>query len=136
MRLRSTRDEGGAATVFVVGFAIMLLACAGLVIDGGNAINARMKLADDVEQAARAGAGAIDVDYLRSTEVLKLDQDEARSRALIYMGDLGYSRADASVTDDTVTVGARDTVSTTLLQLVGISTFDISASATAEAVTQ
>ena len=130
------RDESGTVTAFMVGFAVVLLACAGLVIDGGNAINARMKLADDVEQAARAGAGAIDVDFLRSSDVLRLDQDEARARALGYMGDLGYSRANASVTNDTVSVGAEDTVTTTLLQLVGIRTFDISASATAQAVTQ
>ena len=41
-------DESGTATAFVVGFAIVLLACAGLVIDGGTALNARMTLADDV----------------------------------------------------------------------------------------
>ena len=46
------RDEGGTATVFVVGFAVVLLACAGLVIDGGSAINARMKLADAEGRAA------------------------------------------------------------------------------------
>lgn len=130
------RTETGAATVFVVGFAVMLLACAGLVIDGGNAINARMKLADDVEQAARAGASAIDVDHLRSSNDLRLDPAEARSRAVSYMGSIGYADVNASVGQDTVTVGARDTVPTALLQLVGIGTFDISATATAEAVTQ
>lgn len=130
------RDEAGTATVFVVGFAIVLLACAGLVIDGGNALNARMKLADDVEQAARAGASAIDIDHLRATDEIRLDPAEARSRALSYMGGIGYSQAGATVGQDTVTVGARDTVSTTMLQLVGIGSFDISAEATAEAVTQ
>jgi len=32
--------ERGSATIFVVGFALMLFACAGLAIDGGRAINA------------------------------------------------------------------------------------------------
>jgi Flp pilus assembly protein TadG len=132
----SRRSESGTATVFVVGFAVVLLACAGLVIDGGNAINARMKLADDVEQAARAGAGAIDVGYLRSNDVVRLDPGTAQSAALAYMGDLGYSQVEVSVTADTVTVGGLDTVTTTLLQLVGVRTFDISARATAQAVTQ
>ena len=132
----SARGERGTATAFVVGFAVVLLACAGLVIDGGNAINARMKLADDVEQAARAGAGAIDIDALRAGGALTLDENEAEARALTYMGRLNYTDVTAQATGDSVAVSAEDTVSTTLLQLVGKGTFTISATATADAVTQ
>ena len=56
------RSEQGSATVFVIGFAIVLFLCAGLVIDGGLAINKRMRIADDAEQAARIGADSIDVE--------------------------------------------------------------------------
>ena len=137
------RDEGGTATAFVVGFAIVLLACAGLVIDGGTALNARMKLADDVEQAARAGAQQIDLVALRENNVVRLDPGSAQARADGYMGSIGYSNYDAQVVncadgtpDACVRVAARDVVPTTMLRLAGVPDFRIQASATAQAVTQ
>lgn len=131
-----SRDERGTASAFVVGLAVALLACAGLVIDGGTALNARMKLADDAEQAARAGAQQIDQAALRGSGVVQLDQDAAGTRARAHISSLGYTNAGVVVTGDTITVSATDAVSTVLLNLIGIGTFDISASATAEAVTQ
>lgn len=135
-RRSSRRGESGTATAFVVGFAIVLLACAGLVIDGGNALNARMKLADDVEQAARAGAQEIDVVTLRTSDVVRLDARAAEGRARAYLGGLGYTTMNATALGDTVTVGAADQVAPKLLSLIGIPPFRISASATAQAVTQ
>ena len=131
------RDEGGTATAFVVGFAVVLLACAGLVIDGGNAINARMKLADDVEQAARAGAQEIDIEALRSTDVVRLNGLAAEARARGYLNALGYTNISVPpVTADTITVHAEDVTTTKLLSLIGVDSFDIAATATAQAVTQ
>ncbi|HET6651722.1 MAG TPA: pilus assembly protein TadG-related protein [Nocardioides sp.] len=128
-------DESGTATAFVVGFAIVLLACAGLVIDGGTALNARMTLADDVEQAARAGAQEIDIVALRANDVVQLDPRAAEGRAHAYLGGLGYTVSTATAFGDQITVGARDQVAPKLLSLVGVPPFDISASATAQAVT-
>lgn len=130
------RDERGTASAFVVGLAVVLLACAGLVIDGGTALNARMKLADDAEQAARAGAQQIDQEALRGQGVLRLDQSSAAARARTHISSLGYTNAGVTVGADTITVSATDRVDTVLLNLIGIGNFDISASATAEAVTQ
>lgn len=136
MRRRDLTTESGTATAFVVGFAVVLLACAGLVIDGGTALNARMTLADDVEQAARAGAQEIDIVALRSNDVVQLDARAAEGRARAYLGSLGYSVSAANALGDTITVGAQDQVVPKLLSLVGVPPFDISASATAQAVTQ
>ena len=136
------RDERGAATAFILGFAIVLLACAGLVVDGGTALNARMKLADDSEQAARSGAQAIDLQYLRSSDGLRLDPVAARNNANRYLSAIGYRNFNAEVVRGangqytSVRVAAQDTVPTTMLKLIGIGSFDINATATAEAVTQ
>ncbi|NYG55132.1 pilus assembly protein TadG-related protein [Nocardioides perillae] len=130
------RDERGTATAFVVGMSVTLLACAGLVVDGGTAINARMKLADEVEQAARAGAQQIDVDTLRATGTLQLDRGAAEQAARTFIGGRGYSGGAVAVDADTVTVTADEVVETTLLTLIGIRTFEVSATATAEAATQ
>ena len=142
LRRRRRNEERGTATAFVVGFAVVLLACAGLVIDGGTALNARMKLADDVEQAARAGAQEIDVAYLRESDQVRLNPSAAQARAGGYLAGIGYSNFNAQVVPDvngapnSVQVAARDTVPTTMLKMIGISSFDIEASATAQAVTQ
>jgi len=139
---RPRSDESGTATAFVIGFAIVLLACAGLVIDGGTALNARMKLADDVEQAARTGAQQIDLPYLRANDAVRLEPVGAEAAAERYLASLGYSSYDAQVVPDgtgqlsSVRVVAQDTVPVTMLALIGVPPFDIRASATAEAVTQ
>jgi len=130
------RDERGTATAFVVGMTVVLLACAGLVVDGGTAINARMKLADDVEQAARAGAQRLDLVTLRSTGVVRLDEQAAEQSARGYVVARGYTSGAVVVDGDSVTVTADDVVTTRLLNLIGIDTFEVSATATAEATTQ
>ena len=136
------RDERGTATAFILGFAIVLLACAGLVVDGGTALNERMRLADNTEQAARAGAQAIDLQYLRDSNQIRLDPVAARNDANGYLAAIGYKNYDAEVVRGrggqytSVRVAAKDTVPTTMLRLIGIGSFDIDATATAEAVTQ
>ncbi len=133
-RTRTLRDDRGAASAFVVGMAITLLVCAGLVVDGGGALNARMKLADDVEQAARAGAQEIDLIELHESGVTVIDSGAAQARATDYLLDRGYHGIVVTADGDTVTARAEDTVPTNLLLLIGIEKFDVSASATAEAV--
>ena len=53
-------DERGASTVFIVLFTVAMLAVAGLVIDGGYALGAKREAMNSAEQAARAGADALD----------------------------------------------------------------------------
>ncbi len=129
---RTRRDEQGSATVFVIGFAIVLFLCAGLVIDGGLAINKRMRIADDAEQAARIGADSIDVNEFRRSETLVIDEPLARQRINGYMADLGYGGDQFTPDIDTDRVGiqVRDTSKTYILNLFGIR-FPVRASAEA-----
>jgi hypothetical protein len=108
-RPRQRRDERGTATAFVVGMAVVLLACAGLVVDGGTALNARMRLAD---------------------------QAKAEDRARVYLVGRGYTIGSVHADQDTVQVSASYHAPTKLLSLVNVNSFTVSASATAEAVTQ
>jgi Flp pilus assembly protein TadG len=127
------RAERGAAAVFVLGMAIVLLVCAGLAIDGGLAINARMRAADDAEQAARIAADSIDVEQLRADGTLVIDQQLAGSRAATYLGRRGYGGGQYTVRVDaaSVDVDVRDSTDTAFLGLVGIRRFDINATARA-----
>jgi len=134
MRQRRSRDERGSAAAFVVGMTITLVVVAGLVVDGGGALNARMTLADDVEAAAVAGAQATDELRLRGPERdLVIDHAEAKQRALEVLAGRGYERIVVVATDDYVRVTAHDTVQTKMLLLIGYNQFDIEATATSEA---
>lgn len=64
--------ERGSMSVFTVLFSVVVFLLAGLLVDGGAAINARLRAADIAEQAARAGADRIDVEYLRATGQARL----------------------------------------------------------------
>ena len=115
----------------MIGFALVLFLCAGLVIDGGLAINKRMRIADDAEQTARIGADSIDVNLFRKTNELHIDDALAKQRMAGYLSDLGYSRDkwEAKVTpDDHVQVSIHDTSKTYILSL-----FDVSFPVQAEA---
>lgn len=126
--------ESGSATIFVVGFAMVLFAGAGLAIDGGRAINARDKATDIAEQAARAGAGQLDQVALRNGGAVVLDQDAARARADSFVTLAGYVPTTTTAANS-VTVRASATYRTALLGIVGINTIDVSGIATASPAT-
>ncbi len=72
--------ERGSLTILVVFFTLMALALAALLVDVGNALNARERAADIAEQAARAGANDISVPALRAG-IVEIDTATACSRA-------------------------------------------------------
>jgi Flp pilus assembly protein TadG len=127
------RSERGAVSVLVIGIAIALFVMGGLVVDGGNAINARQKISDDVEQAARAGADQIDVLALRESGIIVVLEGPARTAAASYLVGLGYDpgRIGVNVAGNEVTVTAQDTISTQLLTLIGRNTFEVEGTAAA-----
>lgn len=130
------RREAGSASIFVLGMSVVLMVCAGLVVDGGLAINARMRLADDAEQAARIGADSVDIDVLRGGGSLTVNQDEARQRAAGYLAKRGYGTYEVGFDGNAVIVHVTGKSKTTLLKLVNIPDFPINAEARAEPETE
>lgn len=131
-RPRAVRGEKGAISALVVVLFVFLLILAGLVVDGGNALNARQRAIDDAEQAARVAANQIDIGTLRASgDVVLLPSagDAARS----YLVSIGYSGANVDVnnTGAEVIVQVERTVSTQLLSLAFIPSFTVSGRATA-----
>lgn len=127
------RQDRGSASVFVLGLVVVLLVVAGLVADGGRAINARVGIIDDAEQAARAGANQVDLATLRSSGEVRLDTVAAREAATAFLAARGYdgSRMSVSVDQAQVTVSVSDDVPTVLLQLALINSFTVEGTATA-----
>ncbi|GAA0608737.1 pilus assembly protein [Kribbella sandramycini] len=128
---RRRRDQRGSATIFMLGFATVLMVGAGIVIDGGLALNKRSQLTDDTEQAARSAANAIDVPTLRDTGLIRVDPDQATAVATDFLSARGYTDISVVVDGNEVSASAQSSVDTAILSLIGINTFTIRGAATA-----
>lgn len=124
--------ERGALSTFMAVIAFALLMAAGLAVDGGRKVNALREASHLADNAARAGAQAVDLDTLRSTGELRLDPDRATARVDEYLDRLGHT-AEVTITGDTVTVTISLTVDPILLPTGPIT---VTATETATAITQ
>lgn len=118
------RADDGRATAFVVVLTIGILALAGLTLDGGLALSAKVKANGQAEAAARAGAQAIDLSAYRSTGTLQLVPVQAVADAQSYLATVGASGT-VTVSGDTVTVTITASQNTQLLGMVGISSLTV-----------
>ncbi len=125
-------SERGALSTFMAVIAFALLMSAGLAVDGGRKINALREASHLADNAARAGAQAVDLDTLRSTGQLRLLPDQAIAQVDQYLERLGHS-ADVTVAGDTITVTISLTVNPILLPTGPIT---VTATETATAITQ
>jgi Flp pilus assembly protein TadG len=122
-------DEG-RVSAFVVTLLVAILALAGLTLDGGLALAAKIRASGQAEAAARAGAQALDLGAYRATGAVRLVPAQATAQARSYLATV---RATGTVTviGDTVTVTVTATHPTQLLGLVGISTLSVHGSGSA-----
>ncbi|ONI71360.1 hypothetical protein ALI144C_52450 [Actinosynnema sp. ALI-1.44] len=111
-------------TAFVVALTLGILTLAGLTLDGGLALSAKVKANGQAEAAARAGAQAIDLSAYRSTGTLQLVPVQAVADAQSYLATVGASGT-VTVSGDTVTVTITASQNTQLLGLVGISSLTV-----------
>ena len=120
-RRRSRLDdaESGMVTAFVVIFTLALVLMAGLVLDGGLALAAKVQAIDDAQAAARAGAQAIDIPTYRASGQITLDPAQAAADAERYLAAAGHTGT-VSVNGKQVTVTVTITEPTQILSLAGI----------------
>jgi Flp pilus assembly protein TadG len=123
------RDEG-SATAFTVVIVPALLLVAGLVLDLGLAMNARVRALAVAEEAARAGAGALDPAQLRHGDRPTLDPVRAQAAARSFLAAAG-DEGTVTATTGLVTVTIKAYQHAELLRLIGINGFDIGGTATA-----
>ena len=109
-------DDRGSITALVVGLLMTFIACAGIALDGGRMITAKVRASDRAENAARLGAQAVTGLRLGVPEV---DETRAVRIAGEFLGSLGaLGNVEASRFEVCVTV--REQVEMTLLGLVGV----------------
>ena len=126
------RYERGAATIFVVLFTLALLAVAGLVIDGGYALGAKREAMNTAEQAARAGADALNQGALRDGQTT-VDPGRAVNAAQSYLSQVG-ARGTVGIAGGEVTVTVTSRQDTKLLSAVGVGSIPVRATATAVSI--
>lgn len=134
--------ERGSMSVFVVIFSVAVFLLAGLLVDGGAAINARLKAADIAEQAARAAADQIDVEALRVTgDIRLLSADGAvcsRAEEIVAAHDatgVRMTRCETGGGQTEVTVGVAVHWDAYFLGVLGFTGADMEAQATAAPAT-
>lgn len=130
----ATCDEDGRVVAFLVVMVAALLLCAGLVLDGGNALAVKSRAIGVAEEAARAGAQQLDLALYRATGQARLDQAAAKASAQAFIEAAGFDGA-AQATDDTVTVSVSGTAATQLLSVIGIDHLSVGAQANAQPLT-
>ena len=131
--LAALHEEDGMVTAFVVVIMMALVLVAGLVLDGGLALAAKVQAIDDAQAAARAGAQAIDLPTYRATGQITLDAATATTDAEQSLTTAGQSGT-VNVAGDVVTVTVTVTQHTQILDLIGVNALHETAtgSATAE----
>ncbi|WP_419995054.1 TadE/TadG family type IV pilus assembly protein [Streptomyces boninensis] len=118
------RDDRGQVTPFTVVIALAVLMFGGLALDGGLALAAKIRAIGEAQEAARAGAQALDLAAYRKDQSVRLLPAQARARAQAHLkatGDAGT----VTVTGETVDVTVTTEQPTQLLQLFGIGSFTV-----------
>jgi Flp pilus assembly protein TadG len=126
--------------VLILLLAPALFALGGLLLDGGTHLAARQRAAGLAEQAARAGADALDTDALRRTGTPSLDSTRAVTAACRYVRTVEpdatcTAALAATPTGQQVQVRVRSSTRTVLLGLIGVNQLHTDAVAAAQPVT-
>ncbi|WP_182899778.1 pilus assembly protein TadG-related protein [Microbispora sp. H10830] len=124
--------DRGSISGFVVVVMLAALVCLGLVVDGGQKIRAFREAYAVAEEAARAGAGVVDVDraYAQGGR-FELDTANALAAARAYLASSGHRGSVAMAGGRTLRVTVNVSRPTVLLSLIGVA--DVTATASASA---
>jgi Flp pilus assembly protein TadG len=128
---RLREDQSGRVTAFVVIIVTAVLLFAGLVLDGGLALAAKVRALGEAQEAARAGAQEIDLTAYRANGALRLEPQQASAAARNYLAAAGHTGT-VSVAGNTVNVTVTVSQSTQLLPLIGVGSITVTATGQAQ----
>ncbi|MDX6310279.1 MAG: hypothetical protein QOI06_3325 [Nocardioidaceae bacterium] len=131
----TTRTERGSASIWALlviagAFTVLL----GLVVDGGRAIDARVAASRAAGQAARAGADALSSASVRDGRD-DIDMETVKARAQSYLHDAGMTGT-VTVSGQTVTVTVTGRSVNEVLGVIGIDSFPVDETESAQAITE
>lgn len=134
-RDRRNSERGALSLMIVVLFAV-LVALAGVVVDGGAKLTADENAVAVAQEAARAGAAVVDRSSAYASGSFVINQGRALAAARRYLTGAGYDHFTLSADGPrAIRVSVTITEPTKFLPLVGIDSFTCSGTATASLVT-
>jgi len=83
--------EAGSLSVLMPLLAVLALIVIGFGFDGANVLTAKRRGINVAEQAARAGAGQLDLASIRAGGTYRIDPAKARQAAQQYLAQTGYA---------------------------------------------
>lgn len=128
---RRHRSDRGSASILIAALGLALLMATGLAVDGGRKLGALSEARDIADNAARAGAQAVDPDAYRQTGIPTINPSAATQAATAYLASQGHTGT-ITVNGTTVTVTVSITVNPTFLPGSMTATATESASAVAD----
>ena len=132
MRPRTERGSASVWAMLIISGAFTVLL--GLVVDGGRVLDARIAASRAAAQAARVGADSLSSASVRDGHDV-INVEMAKARAQKYLTDAGLTGT-VSVSGQTVTVAVAGKSSTQILGVIGITSFPIEETETAQAITE
>ena len=126
------RGERGAFTPWFLVMVVPMMMMAGLVFDGGQVLAGRREALDVAQNAARAGAQAIDGGQIRQGNIA-IDPALVNAAAQDYLAATG-STGIVTVTGTEVTVVVTQVVDMHLLGAIGVDAKTVTGTATARIV--
>lgn len=128
--VRPGTDDGSVSVAGAI-FGLGIFTLIGLLLMQGQSLGALSRTREAADNAARAGAQQVDVDYLFVTGEVRLDPGEASAAATAYLSNLpNISATDVRVEGATITVTVAETV-VPIGTVGGTRTFTATESATA-----
>lgn len=127
---RRIGDDSGMVSAFVVAMLLGLFAVAGLALDPGLALAAKVRAIGQAQEAARAGAQQIDLSAYRATGQLQLNTAQATIAARRFLA-AEHASGDVTVRGNTVEVNIVTGYRTQLWQLIGVDTITVHATGSA-----
>jgi hypothetical protein len=130
LRRLTAGGDSGQITAFVVVMMAALVLLAGLVLDGGLTLAARERALGEAQQAARAGAQAVNLAVYRADGTLILTPGQAVADGRAYLTGIGADGT-ITVTGNTVTATVTITQDMQILDVAGLRAVTVHATASA-----
>lgn len=128
-------DQRGQVSLFALGLALVVLAVAGLAVDGTRALLLRRSLQNVADAAALQAADALDVERIYRGGAVRLAEDNAIDAAAETLQMRGLDALSSVAVDSgSITVVLRGALDTTFLGLVGIESIPVAVESVARPI--
>ncbi|TDB84233.1 pilus assembly protein [Actinomadura sp. KC216] len=132
---RTRHGDDGSVSIFAVIIALVVLVFFGAVVDFGNKLKARQVASVVAQEAARAGAGRVDLDRAYTQGEFVVDRPSAVRAARAYLRSGGYTGTVTASGTHSIRVHVTITRPAIFLPIIGVTRLRADAAATANLTT-